>query len=186
MSLLPPRVGVYNGVAVRDIPFTERNDHHPDHKQVLVDAVQKFVGDGDDVVSVGGGRGVVETHAARQGATVLAFEAAQEKVDILRETARLNDVPVTASWAQVGGAYDIYGTADGVRHLPPGELRGNVLLLDCEGAEADILPRPEFETVIVETHPRFGASTDDVLELLDGDAEIYGPDPVDGDVVVRT
>lgn len=177
------RIGVYNGVAARDTAVTDSGDHYPRHKHALCTTLRNYVDSGDHVVVVGGGRGVAAVHAARQNATVTVYEAAREMVDILHETARLNQVDYEVRHAVVGTAHNVYGTPDGAARVAPGELSGDVLVLDCEGAERDILPVGGFRAVIAETHPRYGADTSDVVELL-SEASVVAPDPVDGDVVV--
>lgn len=176
-------IAVYNGVAVRDTGLFDTPDHYPDHKTALVDAVTSHVNAGDHVVVVGGGRGVAAVHAARAGGLVEVYEAASEMLDTLTETARLNGVRYDLHHAVVGEPRDVYGTVGDASHVAPDELAGDVLVLDCEGAERDILPVDGFRTVIAETHPRFGAATSDIVELL-SDASVVAPDPIDGDVVV--
>lgn len=179
------RIGVYNGVAIRKRPLWAGKDHYPHDKENLTDAVVEEVDTSDRVVIVGGGKGTVPTHVARTGADTVVYEAAQEQVATLEETARLNDVRMHIHHAIVGTAYDIYGTAGDATHVSPSVLDGDVLILDCEGAETDILPQPDFDSVVVETHPQFGAKTDDVIDLMDGSVRVYAPDPIDGDVIVR-
>lgn len=176
-------ISVYNSVAVRDTSLLDGIDHEPNHKTALINATTNHVEDGDRVVVVGGGRGVAAVHAARAGGQVEVYEAAREMVDTLTETARLNGVSYDVHHAVVGDSYDIYGTQGSARHVEAGELEGDVLVLDCEGAERDILPVDGFDTVIVETHPRFGAATNHIVGLL-SNATVVAPDSIAGDVVV--
>jgi len=67
--------------------------------------------------------------------------------------------------------------------VDPAGLTGDVLVLDCEGAERDILPVDGFETVIVETHPEHGSPLATISDAL-GSHEVVGDDPIDGQVVV--
>lgn len=182
--MIPPRqkIAVYNGVAVRDRGLLDATDHEPEYKQALCDALANATDDGDHVCMVGGGRGVAAVHAARAGARVDVFEAAEEMVALVGETARLNDVELTVKHAIVGSVCDPYGSTSRAKRVGPESLAGDILVLDCEGAETDILPVAGFETVIVETHPRFGAPTEDVVEATGG--EVVAPDPIDGEVVV--
>jgi hypothetical protein len=177
------RIAVYNGVAVRDIAPTTGGDHYPNHKQPLVNAVRESVTTDDEVVCVGGGRGVAVVHAARAGGTVTVYEAAREMVTLLAETARLNDVSLTVEHARVGPVIDAYGDATDARSIPTAELTGDVLVIDAEGAEQEILPVEDFRTVIVETHPRFGVSLSDIETDLP-DIVSVRPDSQDGEVVV--
>lgn len=177
------RIGVYNGVSVRDIKPLDTRDHYPAHKRALCLAALEVTRPGDNVVTVGGGRGVLATKLAEKGREVSVYEAAVEMVDTLEETAALNDVFYEVKHAVVGSTFDVYGTMGDAMTVPPSELSGDVLVLDCEGAELDILPASDFDTVVVETHPSFGASTEKVTDLLD-DPIIFAPDPVCGDVVI--
>jgi len=60
---------------------------------------------------------------------------------------------------------------------------GDVLVLDCEGAEKDILPVDGFDHVVVETHPEHGSPLATISDAL-GTHEVVGDDPIDGQVVV--
>lgn len=182
-TVLEDSIAVYNGVAVRDSGLFEPIDHEPEYKTALIETIRNHVGEGDRVVVVGGGRGVAATHAARAGGEVVVYEAAREMSATLAETAELNGVTFDIRHAVVGTAHDVYGTLGDARRVAPSELAGDVLVLDCEGAERDILPVEGFGTVIAETHPQYGVPTSEVLPLLP-DASVVAPDPIDGDVVV--
>jgi len=92
--------------------------------------------------------------------------------------------------AIVGEALSINGQAGAAQTVPPDELPScDVMQLDCEGAERSILSSlHEYpETVIVETHPRYGASTHDIQKILSEQEytlEQSEPDPVAGDVLL--
>lgn len=176
---------VYNGVVVRNRSPFGVDDYYPDHKQTLKEAVYEYIQPNDDVVTIGGGKGVIETHIARITGSVRTYEAAKEMVETCRETAELNDVEIEVHHAGVGTVHDAYGSINGAENIDPHELHGDVAVLDCEGAESDILPLPQFKTVIVETHPKFNAETIDLLESMNGEAHIYGKDSHDGHVVIR-
>lgn len=177
------RIGVYNSVAARDINPSSTKDHYPLHKKALCQAALEVTSPGDEVITVGGGRGVLATKLASAGREVKVYEAASEMIDVLEETRALNDVFFEVEHAVVGSALDVYGTMEGAEVVTPSSLSGNTLVLDCEGAEADILPAPGFEKYVVETHPSFNAPTGKVLELLD-EPQVFAPDPVCGDVVI--
>lgn len=184
-TMAKDRIAVYNTVAVRDTPLIDGGDYYPEHKRDLCHAVADTVTATDGVVMVGGGRGVAAVWAARQGATVTVYEAAAEMVSTLRETAELNGVTdqIDVRHAVVGPAHDVYGDIAEATTVDPATLTGDVLVLDCEGAELDILPVDGFRTSIVETHPRYDAPTDVVLDCL-GEGTVVAADAVDGDVVV--
>lgn len=181
-GVLGPQIGVYNGVAARDRAVLNR-DHEPRFKRHLVAAVREHVSPGDEVVVVGGGRAVVAVHAARLGADVTVYEAGDSALEVTDTVRELNDVTFDVEHAVVGRPVAVTGQPS-VRRVDPADLDGDVLILDCEGAERYILPDVEgFETTIVETHPQFGASLTTVRESLP-DAAVVGPDPIDGEVVV--
>jgi len=179
------KLRVYNGVVVRNRHPMKFDDHYPDHKQTLTEAVYENVNPDDDVVTIGGGKGVIETHIARITGSVETYDAGYEMVTTCRETAKLNDVDIDVTHGIVGTVTEAYGSTEGAENVTLSELEGDVAVLDCEGAEMDILPLPQFETVIVETHPKFDAKTLDVVDKLDGQAHIYGEDEQDGHVVIR-
>lgn len=178
-----PRIGVYNGVAVRDKPRFCGRDHEPEHKQLLSQTALDESEPGDRVVVVGGGRGVVPTVLSRADRDVIVFEAAAEMVDRLAETQRLNSVSFEVAHALVGSDIEVYGDYSKAVSISPDELAGDLLVLDCEGSEKDILPVDGFESVVVETHPRFGAPTKDVQDILQG-STVVGADDIDGDVII--
>ena len=176
----PRQIGVYNGVAARDCGLVSR--HEPQHKAVLAGAVRDVVTPGDRVIVVGGGRAVVAVHAARCGGDVHVFEAGRDGLTTARSAKQLNDVDFCLSHAVVGHATAVDGPCADTR-IAPAQLSGDVLVLDCEGAEKDILPVPNFDTVIVETHPEHGSPLSAISDAL-GTHEVVGEDPVDGRVVV--
>lgn len=179
---LGPQVGVYNGVAARDRRVLDR-DHEPEYKQALVEAVREAVEPGDDVVCVGGGRAVAPVHAARCGGDVTVYEAGDEALVVTESAAALNDVDLHTIYMTVGTAGAVTGRAAWFS-VDPALLDGDVLILDCEGAERDILPVEGFETVIVETHPKHGSPLEAVRDRLPDTATVVGEDALDGEVVV--
>jgi hypothetical protein len=181
--LFNDRIAVYNGVAVRDrSPFLV-HDHEPEFKNDLVNTVRNTVKPGDDVVIVGGGRSVVAVHASRAGGNVTVYEAANEMVSLTAGVRYLNNVDFDIRHAVVGAPIDVFGDDSHAIRVDPASLKGDVLVLDCEGAERSILPDVSgFRNTIVETHPAKGSSTDDVLDMTDG--EVVGEDTIDGEVVI--
>lgn len=184
---LPRKYGVYAGVPVRNEGLLDAVDHHPNYKRGLVDAIRETVEDGDTVVLVGGGRGVSTVHCLRAGADeVIAFEAAAEMIETAAATVRAAEVPGRAEFrhALVGEAVEVYGDLGGADVVAPDELPdGDVLVMDCEGAERSILEGAGDlpETVIVETHPERGVPTGPTETLLadagyDVTARQYEPD----------
>lgn len=185
-TLTRDRIGVYNGVAVRGVPWYNWNDYQPVHKQRLWEATRLHLQTGMDVTFVGVGKGVVPIKAAQFGANVLVVEAAAEMVEHMRDTATLNQQQVSVVHALVEAGHDIYGDASDAEHYTTADLSGDMLVLDCEGAERDILPAPQFDTVVVETHPQHGADTLAVAQLLEGDVHQYATARHAGDFLIRT
>lgn len=181
--LFHDRIAVYNGVAVRDRGLFAHHDYEPEFKRDLVRAVREAVQPGDDVVVVGGGRSVVAVHAARVGGNVTVCEAAAEMVSLAADVRALNAVDFELRHAIVGDPIDVYGDSEHALRVDPAALTGDVLVLDCEGAERSILPDVRgFRDIVVETHPAQGAPTAEILKVTGGD--VVGEDPIDGDVVV--
>lgn len=74
------------------------------------------------------------------------------------------------------------GIEDSDRYHRTDDRTGEAIL-DCEGAEADIIPvaSPRFDRVIVETHPGFGAPASEVAALLrDRGFELVESNRMDG------
>ena len=117
---------------------------------------------GDNVVIIGGGRGVTAVRAAQAvgpEGSVLVYEGGQEYVELIRDVASLNGVSnrVEVRHALVGPGLSIYGTPDGAESVDPAEIpECDVLELDCEGAEAEIFPHLEVRprVIILEVHAR--------------------------------
>lgn len=169
---LPRTWCVYGTIPARDNRLLDTTDYKPNYKAGFISAIREHVDDGDRAVLVGGGRGVSSVHLARQTDDVTAFEAGAEMCDIARETLARQRVTdrVDVRHALVGEAVDVFGEMGSPEIIAPADLdTGDVLLMDCEGAEVSILSglsdRPG--TVIVETHPGCGAPTHAVRGRLE-------------------
>lgn len=176
---LPRKIGAYNGVPVRRPKLLDKTDVRPNWEATFIDAVQSDVEPGDDVVEIGGGLGVSAVYAARrvgnQG-SIQVYEPSREAVGYIEETAALSrvDEVVNVVNAGVGEVKESFlnDLVEETQNLSPTDLPDcDVLLLDCEGAELDILERMEVRPrqIIVETHPYLGAPTDDVLAAVEGE-----------------
>lgn len=188
-AVFGPGIGVYNRVAVPDRGRLDSTLHHPNHKANLVEAVRKHVEAGDSVTVVGGGRSVVAVHALRQGGNVTVYEGAPDAARLSRDVSELNSASYEVIEAIVGEVdVGLRGDPDGVARVDPDDLAGDVLVLDCEGAEIDILPATGFETIIVETHPPFEAPTWEVRPLLESEYSVTDvrTDGLRGDVLTAT
>lgn len=185
-ALYRPRIHVYNGVAVRD-GSRKHADHQPRSKESLREPVSRVVRRGDDVVHVGGGRGIVPVwtkHWAREG-SVTVYEASADSVELIESAAELNRAPMDVIHAVVGEPGALWNGSDVGERVNPADLSGDVAVLDCEGAESSILPLPQFETVIAESHPSEDCSTEEV-ERLTGGTAVREDQAGDGHVVVRS
>lgn len=173
-NYLPRKIGYYNGVAVRAPRLFDFTDHIPDYKAEQMDCIAAAVEAGDTVVNVGGGYGVSTVVAARRvgpAGRVVTFEPAGEVLGPLRETAEINDVAdrVELRHAAVGPPSHPKGSIEGAETLPPSALpECDVLILDCDGAEAEIVPRLEIRPrdLVIESHPRYGVDTGALLSVL--------------------
>lgn len=156
----PRKIAVFNGVPVRAVRLFDQSDVFPGYEEPLIEGIRTHVNEGDSVVVVGGGRGVSSVVAAvRAGRSgqVVTFEGSADLVERLRETTRLNGVDdrVSVRHAVVGSAVRLAGEPDGASAVAPAQLPSStVLVLDCEGAEIEILEDYEGSPrlVIVETH----------------------------------
>lgn len=177
---LPKRVVSYNGISVRAsrlgdslIPWHTRGI--PGYENALVEGIQQYVKSGDTVVVVGGGWGVSTVIAARQSGSngqVITFEGGAETATKVKDTVQLNDVDdhVSIRHAIVARAVSLRGNSDDAQVVSPTDLPDcDVLVLDCEGAEIDILEEMEIRpwAVLVETHEIFDAPKAAVRDKLE-------------------
>jgi hypothetical protein len=169
---LPRKIVVYDDVAVRAGRLLDFTDYEPEYKAGLLDSIRAEVGPGTDAVLIGAGRGVSSIVAARTGADVVAIEAANQMVDLARDTIELNSVDgIEVQHAIVGDPVEVYGDASDAAVVSPRSLNtGDCLIMDCEGSEKSILSGLEDwpSTIIVETHPERGVPTSETRDLLTG------------------
>lgn len=171
----PRRLAVFNGVAVRGVRLFDATDTFPDYERSLIAGIRSWVAPGDTVVVVGGGRGVSSVVAARRTGpegSVNTYEGSAERCELATETVNLNEVDdvVEVNHDIVGEAVSLANASEGATTLPPGELPAcDVLVLDCEGAEMEILEqldqRPR--VLIIETHAFLDSPEEDVRATLD-------------------
>ena len=169
----------YNGVTVRSAKLFDRyvpgqRADRPSYESGIVDALKSHVDRGDSVVVIGGGRGVTTVHSAWNAGgagSVIVYEGSKEMISRVAETLALNRVGdcVALRNAVVGRGVDVWGEAtDNVVH--PSDLpECDVLVLDCEGAEMDVLAemtiRPR--VIVAETHGLYDAPSGEVAALLE-------------------
>lgn len=182
--LLPRKIAAFNGVPVRAPRLFDMTDVRPAYEATLVDRIGAIVSRGDRIILVGGGFGVSAVHAARaagDSGRVHVFEAAAGRADTVRETARLSrlDDRITVEHATVGSSVRVADDGPVAPTRSPSALSEcDVLVLDCEGAERQILAElgPEWHppVIVAETHPMFDAPPDVVRELLiDAGYEVF-------------
>ena len=176
---LPYKISVHNGVAVEDeTRLFDFTDTFPEYEEALISGIRSQVRENDSVTVVGGGLGVstvVAAEATGRRGSVETFEASENQYNIVRNTVRLNKVEefVNINHEIVGSfseySSESYGTASNAEVIDPSSLPdSDVLVLDCEGAEIEILndlshyPR----AIIVETHGFLGSSEKEVREIL--------------------
>jgi len=124
-----------------------------------------------DVIVVGGGFGVSAVNAYNESKTgdVVVYECSEERIEECRSVFNENNAHVDLRQEAVGVVKKEIGDIDDSDFLDPASLpKCDVLEMDCEGAEVDILEemviRPS--KIVVETHPRYDASTSKVVALL--------------------
>lgn len=171
---LPSKWAVYADVPARDLPLLDMTDDFPDYKRGLIDAIHETVaGQTVDVVALG--RGISTVHCLRAGANqVNAFEASSEMIRIADRTLDVGAPErrerVEIEHALVGEGIHVYGDegAAGAGIVSPAELTGDVLILDCEGAERSIIDGLDSApTIVVETHPEQGYPTEETVRQLE-------------------
>lgn len=188
---LPEKIVSYNGVSVRGsrlgdgiVPW--QSTDIPGYEGELVRGINQYVSPGDTVVIVGGGWGVSSVAAAKQSGEsgkVITFEGSKDAVENVEDTIRLNGFTdqISVRHAIVAQAISLRGSEGEAETVAPRDLpECDVLVLDCEGAEVDILTQMEIrpDTVIVETHGMLGAPEDEVEDRLRED----GYQPVTNEV----
>lgn len=173
---LPPRkIGVYNGVAVRNIKLLEQGDVNGDHESPLIDGIRTTVGSGQDVLVIGGGLGVSSVTAAKatgSSGSVISYEGSHHRTEIIKEMIHLNRVDdiVTVEHAVVSEGKNVFlDGSEEAKQIPPTELLDcDILVSDCEGAELRIITERDAEpdTIIVETHGNNESPTNQVVAKL--------------------
>lgn len=153
----------------------DATDTFPDYEGPLIAGIRSHVIAGDNVVVVGGGRGVssvAAAHRAGSDGNISTYEGSAKRHELTTETVDLNNVDdvVAVNHAIVGEAVDLADEPGGAETVAPTDLPDcDVLVLDCEGAEVGILEsldqRPR--VLIVETHAFLDSPEADVRAALD-------------------
>lgn len=151
-----------------------QNDRLDGHELELLRGISRSVEPDDNVILVGGGIGVSAVECAERvgdSGNVRVFEASNELVGPLRRTMWLNQIEevVETVHSAVGPIHSLWGKRGEKTTKNPSNLPScDVLILDCEGAEADILSNLEIQprSVVVEHHGFLGSSKEKIKEML--------------------
>lgn len=166
-----PKIALVNGefpVYAGRIYDSITRDKIDGHEIELLRGIDRCVASGDNVVIIGGGIGVSSIASAKHvgsNGKVHVFEAAGELVEPLKYSVHLNgmDEIIEVRHAAVGPVKSLWGKRVKSRSVDPSELPTcDVLVLDCEGAEAEILPQLQIRpnNIVVEHHRDLGAGKD--------------------------
>ncbi|QUO46921.1 FkbM family methyltransferase [Halorubrum ruber] len=170
---LPKKIGSYNGVAVRRPRLLDSTDVFPEYETTLVSHIRRHLPNNSTTTIVGGGLGVSSVVAVQSGSqSVNTYEASLDRLDIIQETAKLNKMSskITLHHAIVESGILIEGSSTGADRIKADALpESDVLILDCEGAEEEILANIDRnpDMIIVECHPMFDVNPREIVELLE-------------------
>lgn len=178
-SYLPYRISVHNGIPTkRHARLLDFTDKFPEYEGALISAIRNQIQERDKVVVVGGGLGVstvAAVNATGRRGSVVTYEGSKRQYNTVKETVQLNLVSdcVELNHAVVGSfsehSSDTYGEEKDGGEVAPSMLpECDVLVLDCEGAEIEILYNMEQlpRVIIVETHAFLDSPEEQVREIL--------------------
>lgn len=197
---LPRRIRVFNGVAARSeqrLLDLEYDPAVPQYEQPLCDAIRKNVQKNDDMVVVGGGKGVSTVLSLERSypeGTVTVIEASGRQCSDINEVLRWHGLSdrATVHHASIGKIRNAYGSLGEPKEFYTDDLPPcDVLVMDCEGAEKRILSnldsRPR--VIITETHGCFDSPTQGAIKNLDEmgyETELSGWENKNKDVAILT
>lgn len=180
--LLPKTTVSYNGVQVRngdarlgDFLVPWHTTAIPGYEEALIRSIREHAKSGDRVAIVGGGWGVSTVAAARcvgEVGSVVTFEGSESAVKNVKKTINLNNVgeQVVVRHAIVSQAHSLRGEKGEAAIISPEDLpECEVLVLDCEGAEKEILKEIEItpRIFVVETHGMFDAPSEEIKKRIE-------------------
>lgn len=142
------------------LPWDFKPDMPSEYEAGTVSALKRYVEPGDDIVIVGGGRGITSVIAAQMTGSegsVTVYEGVSYLVNQIYDTVGVNSVSnrVNVQHAIVGSRKRLDGPSGNAPTVSADKLSDcDVLELDCEGSETDILPVLEIRPrmIIVESH----------------------------------
>lgn len=173
---------VFNGVKVEsessyrllDTLTTASSGRKKYYEGAIIDGLEKVAEEGDRVLIVGGGWGVSTVRASQsvgKDGEVITYEGSEKKVRDIERTLNLNETPseLVIRENTVSENYGVWGEETSRETVEPTHLpECDILVLDCEGAEEDIIKgleqRPR--AVIVEVHPEYGVRYEDISTYL--------------------
>lgn len=176
---LPNKISVHNGVAVADeLALLDVTDVFQDYEAPLVGAIRNHIQNEDEIIIVGGGIGVstvAAVEATGRTGHVTVYEAVESRCQTIRKTAELNCVQnyvtikhsIVATYSQFSSEF--YGEPGDPDRLSSSMFPScDVLVLDCEGAELDVLSELEINPrcVIVEIHEFLDVAESEIREQL--------------------
>lgn len=175
MSLFPRIIpiqcfSIYSGVKV----YTEKFRWNPFYKQSNVEAIESAVSPGDKVVIVGSGLGVTTVQAAHEAGeegSIIAYEASSTQLQRTVLATIVNEVYTrcTINHSIVSHAVETRGPTNTAGTVEPSILPlCDVIEMDCEGAEANILPELQDPPakLIIETHPSQYSQNIDIKSII--------------------
>lgn len=182
-----------NGVVTRKARLLDRTTINNGYEGPLVRSIREFVRPTDTCVVVGGGWGVSTVAAARITNDVVVYEGSLDQITHVEETLALNGVrgDVDLREGLVSGDGKFYGDTAADSVAPDQLPDADVLVMDCEGAELDILDEMTIQprNIVVESHGHFGAPTDEVINRLEErgfEIERIEPESEETDVMIVT
>lgn len=186
MQTLPAKIVHYNGIKVREgkrlgflIPG-ENYSNKPSYEKGIINSLEANLTPGDEVVVIGGGRGVTAITAKKivgNRGKVTVYEPAEEMAEKIKYNAKINNIELDKIiHSSVGEINNPWGGAEESDKTNPRNIpKCNLLEVDCEGGEKEILDKLEIEpeTLVIESHGVFGCSSEEVKErVLDRGYEI--------------
>lgn len=193
----------YNNVQVRpyksidrvvNIQLPPNQGGHPspsEYEKGLITSIKKYVEKGEKAILIGGGIGVSTVVCSRKlgnEGNVIVYEGAYNMVNIIRNTININKTPsnIKIEHAVVGKAVRLDGYRGRGRVVNPGALSYcDTLIMDCEGAEVNILESIDFtpRKIIVETH---GNKSEVILRLNKLGHSVNNVELAEGEPLVET
>lgn len=142
-------------------------------KPNAIQQIRKYVDLGDSVVEVATGEGFFAAVCLTEGAYVQTFEPQQSRIDRAKNYHHKLGFTdnIEYNHALIESTHKNFPGISAAEELSARVLpSADVLLLDCEGAELDILKQLEssYDRILVECHSDLGANPERITHLLTG------------------